>query len=112
MTKDEIHARAANLLEQESAWSMTWFYLSFADDSGWKGVCIVEARGFVGAVLRCNVLDINPHGEVQGAGIPEEELVKIPIGMRDKLLSRKDLEEIWGAENIGTTAKLEARDDT
>lgn len=48
------------------------YWLSFADDDGFLGVCVVDAPSFPAAVTRSHELDINPGGEVLGYSIPDE----------------------------------------
>jgi hypothetical protein len=43
-----------------------WFYLSFADDSGFLGGVILQADDFLSAVMEASVRGINPGGEVLG----------------------------------------------
>ncbi len=40
-------------------------WLSFADESGWLGGCIVEAQSLAAAVTKTHLLGINPGGEIQ-----------------------------------------------
>jgi hypothetical protein len=48
-----------------------WWWLSFADDDGFRGVCIVEAMDMIAAVKLTHALGINPGGEVRGAPFPD-----------------------------------------
>lgn len=99
MTKEwkpgEFVERTAELFEEERIQPLTWWYLSFADKVGFRGAAIVEARGLLGAIARCNVLQINPHGEVRGIQLVET-LPERYLKMTDRLLTRADLEAMDG----------------
>lgn len=95
MNDQEFAQRTAEVLAKEALEPIQWFYLSFAE-KGFRGVCIVEARGILGAVRRCNVLGINPGGEVMAMTIAEERLAGIPEDARNILLSRERLGQIFG----------------
>lgn len=47
----------------------TW-WLSYADESGPRGVCIVRSPDIVSAVFRARVLRISPGGNVKGFPAP------------------------------------------
>lgn len=96
MSDEQFRDRVAQLFANESAEPMRWVYLSFADADGFRGGCVVEAKGIIGAVARCNVLGINPGGEVMLADIPDEVLASIPDDAKDVLLSRERLREVFG----------------
>lgn len=68
----------------------TAFWLSFADASGFRGAVIVHANDFVEALMRCNLLDINPHGECQGMPIPAEGAAMIPEKWKYRILTREE----------------------
>lgn len=46
----------------------SWWYLSFADANGWKGVCLVESTTVLGAISIAHLRSINPGGEVMPVG--------------------------------------------
>lgn len=77
----------------------TW-WLSFCDPtlptgSQFLGVAIVEAKDFIAAVSTAHLLGINPKGsEVKGTQIPED--ANIPQAARNQLLSKAELEKLWG----------------
>lgn len=50
----------------------TW-WLSFADDDGSRGVCVVDAPDILGATFKAHALGINPGGSVHGVEIPPDE---------------------------------------
>lgn len=96
LTDKEFAKRTEEVFAQESLEPMRWFYLSFAGDEGFRGACIIEARGILGAVSRCNVLGINPGGEVMAIPVPEDQVKDIPEGATDVLLSKDRLYQIFG----------------
>jgi hypothetical protein len=100
---DKFIERVAEVFEEERTQPLQWFYLSFAGEEGFRGAAIVEARGIAGAVSRCNVLQINPHGEVMG--IPIGDAAAVPPGARDRLLLREELQSIFS--DMKTLGELE-----
>lgn len=72
---------------------MSTWWLSFADDAGCLGVCIVDAPDFLWAVLRTKALGINPGGEVWGNEMPDVEDVRKEISTlgKDRLISVDEL---------------------
>ena len=66
------------------------FWLSFAGEEGFRGAVIVHANDFVEAVMRSNLLGVNPHGEVQGMPIPADTASRIPERWKNRLLSREE----------------------
>lgn len=50
---------------------MAW-WLSFADDDGFRGVALVDAEDFPSAHLRASILGLNPGGEVVGFELPDD----------------------------------------
>jgi hypothetical protein len=97
LTKEEFEARTVELLTEESSEPAAWWWLSFADPKRPKGkqflgACLVQARGFLGAVMVAKRAGINPGGEVQGMGpIPADADIK--PGWTGRLLSREECEE-------------------
>jgi hypothetical protein len=67
------------------------FWLSFADETGFLGVAIVDSDDFLTAVDKCHELGINPGGEVLCSGDP-------PASVTDKdknrLLSRAEADDL------------------
>jgi hypothetical protein len=72
-----------------------WFWLSFADEDGFKGGCFVLAPGFASAVERARDLGLNPGGEVVGTPIKAP-----PLELQNRLLSESDLESHGGAVSL------------
>jgi hypothetical protein len=67
-----------------------WFYLSFADDEGFRGACVVEALDELDAVLVAHEHGINPGGEVMLLPTPGNVPGPLPTY---RLLSRAELGE-------------------
>lgn len=88
MTTDQFNARLAQLLAEEAKEPKRWFYLSFAGKEGWRGAIIVEARGITTALGVCNLLNINPHGEVLCRAVPDGCTVKKDYAYR--LLNKQE----------------------
>ena len=71
------------------------FWLSFADATGFKGACIVNADDFPMAVAVSKLKGCNPGGEVRGAKIDMKELTSenlaISLRLQNRLLSLEDM---------------------
>jgi hypothetical protein len=79
------------LMREDMQQSLGWWWLSFADDTGFLGVAIVEAGGIMEAAVAAKLAGCNPGGEVLAYPIPVD---KLPVEkLRNRLLSRDDLEE-------------------
>ena len=78
-----------------------WWWLSFADDDGFRGLVILEAPGFIAAVEKSRELGINPGGQVRGLEIPPHGMHLFPEKYRNRLLPRATafaLSELEAAE--------------
>lgn len=98
LTNLEFRERIAILMKEELSEPETFWWLSFCDPDKPKGTqflgCIViRAHGFTDALMKCNVLGINPGGEVKGTAIPDTEEVKARLvpEVLNKLLSMRDM---------------------
>lgn len=95
-----------------------WFWLSFCDDTGFKGGCYVQSNGGVSramepvnkapdammlarALRKAHELGINPGGSVMSLGpvSPAEFEQQVPPELRNVLLSKEDLKRIGGFVN-------------
>ena len=94
----EWKARRAQLLTDELSQPVRWFYLSYADDDGFLGAVIVEARGPVHAFELAQRLGINPGGEVAAWEVPAE--LPPPAEATNRLLSKHDLDRLFGADHM------------
>lgn len=85
---------------------LRWHWLSFADDNGWLGCAVVQARGFPMAVIESHRLKINPGGEVQGLEIPFT--VDPPEALCNRIIKDKAeldrLSEEWIELDRGSTS--------
>ena len=79
----------AELSRTERPAKMWW--LSFADDTGFKGAVIVHANDFVEALFQANLHQCNPHGECQGMPVPEGR--EIPEKWKYRILTRAECEQ-------------------
>lgn len=66
------------------------YWLSFADDDGFRGAVIIHATEFTEAVMQASLRGLNPHGEVAGMKIPAAVAATIPEGWKYRLLSREE----------------------
>jgi hypothetical protein len=94
-----ITQRNPNRLTAELAQPRHWFYLSFANDSEFLGGVIVEAHGVVTATQRADQLGISPpdylrkKATVLSWKLEGENLRKVPLDLRNKLISEQELME-------------------
>jgi hypothetical protein len=83
---------------------MTWWWLSFADESGFLGACIVGRCGnVVDAVKTAHVFGCNPGGEVRGLPISDESMRGVDERDRFRLMGKAEMPRF--------KASLVARDD-
>ena len=69
------------------------WWLSYADEKGFRGVVITRAGGFLLATAQANLLGVSPGGQVQGFELPPEAEEEIKITDLDRLLSEEELKE-------------------
>ena len=67
-----------------------WWWLSFADDGGFRGVVVAEGPDFLSAIRHVHELGISPGGQVRGVPIPATHIVAIAAGDRNRILSAED----------------------
>jgi len=106
LTPELFEARLKQLLAEEAAQPLGWWYLSYADEKGFRGGVIMSAHGFTSAVYVASTLKISPGGEVQGIRIPPEELPAESYHYR--LLTLEELTECWG--EMKKMSELEERE--
>lgn len=93
MNQEKFDARLKEILLEEADQPRRWWYLSFAGEKSFLGGAIVNAHGFIGAVMEARNRNINPGGEVQGHWIPDD---KLPLPRyRNRLLTLAELGEFW-----------------
>lgn len=94
----EWHRRVSAHLRQEESQPYRWWYLSYADDTGFRGAVVVRARGFIGATMLANSLRISPGGECRGQDFRPE---CVPAAhLTNRLLTMEDLKREFGEENV------------
>lgn len=82
-----------------------WF--SFADKTGFLGVVVVEAEGYMQALIKTIQLDLNPGGEVMGLG--PMQLGDIASEWRDRLLSFEETQQIPEPERFSEQTENEEK---
>jgi hypothetical protein len=111
LTREEFDARTSELLTEEAKEAFAradtgetgfqLWWLSFVDPSRWQepsqnpgflGVAIVEALGFMDAVLQAKANGCNPGGQVSGWPVFHE----IPPEYRNRLLTAAEAQEVRG----------------
>jgi hypothetical protein len=86
-TDKQFDARARAALAQEAAEPEGWWWLSFVGAEGFRGCCLVRARGFLSACLEARKQGCSPGGQVKGVGpVPDDPLP----GWANRLLSREE----------------------
>lgn len=93
----KVQRECCEIIAKREKRPATAFWLSFADETGFKGAVIVHAENFMTALMEANVRGINPHGECRGLEIPEEKTQHIPESWKNRILSRKDCEDFDAA---------------
>jgi hypothetical protein len=97
LTIKQLRQRNRDLIEEErqqTKGATSFWYLSYANASGFLGGVIVRAFGFAHACQRARDLGINPGAEIRGFAIPTS---KNPAAKYvDRLLTKAELEECWG----------------
>jgi hypothetical protein len=102
----EFQNRVKEVITEEMKEPEKWFYLSFADSS-FKGGVIIKAHGITDALMKCNLLQINPGGEVFGVEIPNGYLPDSKYF--GKFLSKEEILEFW--PDAATLGELEEKDE-
>jgi hypothetical protein len=76
------------------------YWLSFADKDKFRGVAMVYAEDFVGAVRTSIVQGCNagPDTSVEGSTIPAD--YHIPQEFIGRLLSEEDIDQLYAQENV------------
>jgi len=54
-----------------------WWYLSYADEKGFRGAVYVEGDGFLDACQESHRRQLSPGGQVKGAMVPPDIVPKI-----------------------------------
>lgn len=83
--------RIDGLLSKEAETEkLGYWWISFADEKGFRGVIITEAVGFMTALQKTHRLGISPGGQVRGIPVPADADVKFfDKKHHDKVLSKE-----------------------
>jgi hypothetical protein len=73
--------------------SQPLWWLSYADDNGFRGVVITRARTFLLACANANLKGVSPGGQVRGFELPLEAEEDIKLTDLDRCLSEDDVKE-------------------
>jgi hypothetical protein len=97
VTEQEIQDRIKVDLAEEGD---GWFYLSFADEDGFRGACFVAGNNIGQAAHTAHVLGINPGGQVRGMGplSPTELNQMVPEQYRNILLDAQIMRDVFKAD--------------
>ena|SRR5258707_975616 len=87
--KGEQSRTLGNILSEDELPAQA-FWLSSADEHGFRGAVIVHANDFMEAIMRANLLSVNPHGECQGMPIDADFASKIPEHWKNRCLTREE----------------------
>ena len=88
---EEVSCEEADRLI-DSIYADPWWWLTFADEVGFLGACLIQSPTFNLAVSKAHALWINPGGSVQGWRIANADVVRFHRGIvPDKLLSREEI---------------------
>lgn len=95
LTREQAEERRRQLISEEEAnGEVSWWWLSFATEDGFRGVAIVKAKGFASAHLATSVLGINPGGQIQGLEFNLPEHVNTFIEKySNRLLNKEECKE-------------------
>ena len=78
------------------------WWLSYADDSGFKGAVMVEANNLVSACIASRIMHLSPGGQVRGVEFPGDAATMVPDHWKNRLLSKEDVSrfdrEMWEKE--------------
>jgi hypothetical protein len=80
--------------EEVERGQISWWFLSFGDERGFRGACFVRAFGILDAVDQVRMLDIHPGGNIAFGEVSVD--VDIPEGARKRLLTKDDLVMYFG----------------
>jgi len=88
------------------------YYLSFAGDEGFRGVCLVRAKDSIDAVRVAHRLGINPGGQVMMVLVPQENYDRAPKKLPfNRLMDKATLIELGGPVDTLTEARAKGRID-
>jgi threonine dehydrogenase-like Zn-dependent dehydrogenase len=112
MNDDQKFERAMRMVEEEVFKNPRGlWYLSYADDDGFRGGLYLEAHGPASAALRANMEKLSPGGEVMVIGpVPADKIP--PQNFWNRLLTREELQQADPDEEWKTLEELEAEKES
>jgi hypothetical protein len=90
--------KSAKLLAAERTQPRAWFFLSFASETAFLGGVIVAAHGILTATERATELGIHPGGDAMCWPVGRKYLHRIPVGLRNRLLTEAEVRERLGGK--------------
>lgn len=87
---ESVDERQQRLIAAEMQCSPRWHYLSFADDTGFLGACIVVGYGVITAIQRAHELGINPGGNVACVAIDDKDVGRFTYDQCNRLLTKAE----------------------
>jgi hypothetical protein len=85
------------LIMEEMRLPLQWWWLSFADETGFLGAAIIQAGGIIEAASTAERLGCNPGGQVLAYPIADFDLP--PEEHRERLLGEPEANELAGRIN-------------
>ncbi|MGD0669932.1 MAG: hypothetical protein ABSB23_20520 [Bryobacteraceae bacterium] len=70
-----------------------WCFLSFATDTEFRGGAVVQGHDLPSAQRRARKLNIKPGGECHCTPIEPKDEHRVPLDMRERLLSEREIRE-------------------
>ena len=77
-----------------SAAHVPLFWLSYADDNGFRGVVVLRASSFLNACAKAKLEGLSPGGQVRGFEIEKEDEYRIPEHCQNRCLTREEAGEL------------------
>jgi len=96
----EWKARRAQILTDELRQPLRWWYLSYADDDGFRGGLLLEAHGELHAIELAQRLNLSPGGQVLILEVPSEVAVTLQDESKGRLLSKPELERLFDEKPV------------
>ena len=110
MTDAEKLERLAKLVAEEIATKpLGLWYLSYADDDGFRGAIYVEAHGPTNAALKARNLKLSPGGQVAMFPVPADKVP--PYTFWNRLLTKEEVQAANPDDECKTIGEFEAERD-
>jgi hypothetical protein len=84
----EINERAEHAMPKPAPQKLWW--LSYANDEGFRGVVITYSSDFLTACMRSRMLGVSPGGQVRGFELPPEAESEIAAQDLDRCLNQEE----------------------